>query len=392
MGVSPSPSTAATESPSASPTPVVIVSASPSMAAAGLPDGWHAVPDQASIGSFDTVDVVWMGGRFVALAVTADAEGVFLDSPDGVTWHLQEALGTGAGPTRLASGPRGVVAIGALAGRPTSWATADGLTWTARPDAFPASGRGGSTVEVTGAIATTDGWLAVGREDAPCQLNCGLAPVRAWAWISADGLTWRRVPVQPSLEGGGMNAVARTASGFVAVGVASGLAAVWTSSDGRTWLRVPDDPIFHPRPDTDPSAALSLVGVAANCGSVVAAGQAFGVGPGGAPAALGLWSRDGRTWAEATVEDPTPDYIQSVTATADGFLATGSAWHGQWLPIVWSSSDGRAWRIVSSDPGPHPFLPVTVAIAPTVEVAVGGGVSGTPLEGVSSDMWWRTIP
>ena len=144
-----------------------------------------------------------------------------------------------------------------------------------------------------------------------------------------------------------MNAVARTASGFAAVGVASGLAAVWTSSDGRSWLRVPDDPIFHPRPDTDPSAALSLVGVAANRERVVAAGQAFGVGPGGAPAALGFWSPDGRTWTEATVEDPTPDYIRSVTATADGFLATGSAWHDQWLQVVWSSSDGRAWRVVS---------------------------------------------
>ena len=92
------------------------------------------------------------------------------------------------------------------------------------------------------------------------------------------------------------------------------------------------------------------------------------------------------------MEDPTPDYIRSVTATADGFLATGSAWHDQWLQVVWSSSDGRAWRVVSADPGSRSFLPQTVATSPTVEVAVGGGTSGATVEGISGAMWWRAVP
>ena len=53
--------------------------------------------------------------------------------------------------------------------RPASWSSPDGLSWTARRDAFPATVTGTDVIQVTGVVSTADGWLAVGREDPSLQ-------------------------------------------------------------------------------------------------------------------------------------------------------------------------------------------------------------------------------
>lgn len=58
-------------------------------------------------------------------------------------------------------------------------------------------------------------------------------------WYSADGETWERVPLDPSVFDGAQLVAARAIdSGFVVVGSRSGRAAIWTSTDGRTWTAV----------------------------------------------------------------------------------------------------------------------------------------------------------
>ncbi|GAA2093911.1 hypothetical protein GCM10009780_39530 [Actinomadura alba] len=59
-------------------------------------------------------------------------------------------------------------------------------------------------------------------------------------WTSRDGRSWIRRPGAPAFGAtDDVRAVVRTASGFVAVGRATGEGAVWLSPDGRTWQRVP---------------------------------------------------------------------------------------------------------------------------------------------------------
>jgi hypothetical protein len=346
------------------------------------------------------LDVAWTGYRFVAVGSPLDGDGVVLDSPDGLMWHRQSSTGPGDRPVRVAAGSRGVVAIGVVDDRPASWASADGLVWVANPDAFPIVDLGTDTIDVTDVVAIADGWLAVGRRDPECNTNCGLDATRALAWTSTDGLDWRAAPDQPSLEGGGMNAVVQGPSGLVAVGVTSARgangtarAAAWTSADGVTWTRAPANPAFDPPAGSPGSAPTVAEGVAANDGVVVAVGTAFNAGPGGAPAAVAWFSIDGTTWVAATVEASTPSDLRVVTGTTDGFLAVGMSWPG--CPGIRTSRDGHSWRCAVSAPVLDGFMPYAAAANASVEVLVGltsvGHDEGSGL-GLPGAAFFRMVP
>ena len=320
---------------------------------------------------------------------------MFLDSPDGLSWHRQEgAIATGY-PHRIAAGPLGVVAVGTIGDRPASWSSADGLSWTASRDALPASDTGTDSVMVTDVIAAGDGWLAVGREDPACNVNCGVAPVRSLVWTSRDGLRWTGVPRQRSLEGAGMNGVAAGGPGFVAVGAAKGRAAVWTSPDGSAWTAVPDDAVFRPQPGSSQEAWVAAIGVGAGHGVIVAVGWAYGVGPGGEPAVLAWWSPDGRTWTSAVVDQGAGGQVFSMAATPGGFLATGPSGEPSCLGGIWATTNGRAWRCVASDSALSGFGPYAAAGSPTTEIAVGltsAGSGESSPNGLPGAVWWRPVP
>ena len=347
--------------------------------------GWRPVPDQPALRGVRLIALVRAGQRFVAVG-TADGRVLFLDSADGLAWRRGMNLGTEATVAALAAGPRGLVAVGTVADRPASWVSDDGLTWDARADTFPMPALGTDTAAVTDVIADGNGWIAVGREDPDCRTDCGLDPVRALVWTSDDGRAWTRLTGQAELDGGGMVSVARTDTGFVAAGIGSRHAVVWTTSDGTAWSRVPDAQVFHPQPDTDPSAAVGFGKLGAGHAVVVGVGIALGVGPGGAPAAAAWWSTDGRSWATATVANATPDYVQGLAVTTDGFLATGRTVRGNdWFTIAWWSADGRSWVTVPAGSAPDGFDPIAVAASSTVEVAVGAA-------GTTGPAWWRPVP
>lgn len=391
-----SPTTAlGTQTPSqttvpATPTPAVTSPATPSTA-----DGWRPVPEQASVQGVQFQSVVWTGMRFVAMGLVLGGGGAFLDSRGGLTWHLQTTCAGCSYPAHLASGPRGVVAVGAVDNRPASWFSPDGLRWTVHAGAFSMPAIGTDTFEVTAAVATKDGWLALGREDPACNMNCGLAPVRALAWTSSDGLHWSRVADQRSLGGAAMTGVTRGGPGFVAVGLAGRHAAAWTTADGATWSRVPDAPLFHELPSADPSLWTTMSAVAAGHGSVVAVGTE---GNGGAhgPAARAWWSADGRTWVPAGGEGFASGgeidvRIESVTPTSAGFLAVGVS-TGACRPGLWASTDGRAWQCVASGPAFTGFRPYAAAASPSVEVAVGLTSVADPSPNGLPGAVWRRVP
>jgi hypothetical protein len=356
-------------------------------------DRWRPVPDQTTVQGVQFLHVVWTGTRFVATGLAFDAGGVFLDSSDGITWHRGPAVSPEADPGNLAAGPRGMVAI-SLGTTRAGWFSPDGLAWRTRTDPFPLPSIGSDTVEVTDVVATGDGWLAVGREDPPCHMDCNLAPVRAIVWTSSDGLHWIRVPDQAALRHGAMTGVARMSSGFVAVGSVTGRAAAWTSTDGSTWTAVPDEPTFQPLPGTGtrPEFWAEMTGVAVGHDVVVAVGG-DGARGGGGGSARAWWSADGRSWAEATGDRFVGGQIFSVTATPDGFLATGPSGEASCLGGIWASTDGRAWQCVASDPVFAEFGPYAAAASSSVEVAVGlNGMANPPPAGDPGAAWWRPLP
>ncbi len=362
--------------------PAAVPTASPE------PGAWAPVPSQEAVSGVQLQDVVWTGSRFVAVGGALDGDHVFLNSPDGLTWHRQASGGGTDAPGRLATGPGGLVAVGTIDDRPASWTSSDGLAWTEHADAFPVPALGTDDIEVTDVIATDDGWLAVGRRDPACRLNCGLDPIRAYVWTSSDGARWTKLDDQAPLEGGGIEAVARTDGEFVAAGVVSGRAAIWTSPDGSTWTRVPDDPMFG-----DVAAlGTQATGVAARDGVVAVLGISAGEAARGVRA---WWSTAGTTWSEGSVETPANGQVFSVTATPSGFLAAGPSGDSSCLGGIWDSTDGRAWRCVATDPAFAGFGPYAVAASDTLEVAVGLGVAGwdeNAGRGMPGAVWVRRLP
>jgi hypothetical protein len=122
-----------------------------------------------------------------------------------------------------------VVAIGASGGRPAVWTSTDGLAWSRVPS-LPATRR----ADLRAIVHGPSGFVIVGVDRN-----------RPAAWTSADGLAWRTGTIQSATgPTGELNAVAVTASGFIAGGGSDSkdeegeplrLPSIWTSRDGFRW-------------------------------------------------------------------------------------------------------------------------------------------------------------
>jgi hypothetical protein len=385
-GPSPTP-----RSPTVTPSPTAAASspASPSPSASAVVTGWQLVPDQSSLsGLGELTQVVWTGSLFIAAA-----GGDLLDSPDGRAWHLQPTFGQDVSVSGLAAGPGGLEAVGANASGPMSWHSDDGLTWTAA--AIPAAPDApGDTIGVAAVSAAGDGWIAVGTESQPCQIDCDLAVDRAVVWVSPDAVHWARQPDSPALRRAAMAGVVGGGPRFVAVGRAPrdpasmtfpADAVVWTSADGRAWSRIPDSPEFQSAAGTVLSFGAGMTGVAAGPEGFVAVGT---VGTQGAiGSALAWWSADGETWSQAKGERFLYGQLFSVATVPGGFLATGPSGEQSCLGGVWSSTDGRSWACVASDPSFQGFAAYAAAASSAVEVVVG--LTTAPPKAA---VWVRGVP
>jgi len=215
--------------------------------------------------------------------------------------------------------------------------------------AFPGSSADTSIDTAANVVATDAGWLAVGHEDPLCQINCGLAPIRALVWTSTDGLHWTRIPDQAAFRKAGMDGWRSFAgaAGFVAAGTASGHAAFWSSADGTLWSRVADAPTFHAHQGADGEWWAGAMGVAANQNAVVLVGMDGALG-GGDSSVRAWWSADGQSWTPATVERA--DFGQVFDVTRHAVRVPGNRPSGidSCTGGIWRSADGRAWTCDAS--------------------------------------------
>lgn len=116
---------------------------------------------------------------------------------------------------------------------------------------------------------------------------------------------------------------------------------------GTSWQRVSD-------PDITGLPMGSLYGAIPGGPGAIAWGEVYGTGP-------RIWTTaNGRDWTAATVETPTdfdkdqrnPGAVLDVTAGGPGYVAVGvyTRTRGLQTALIWTSTDGTAWRRVPDDP------------------------------------------
>jgi hypothetical protein len=209
------------------------------------PDGitWSQVPPGTFRHNVEELRGVIAGGPgFVAFG------GAIWTSPDGHTWTRvpddPDVLTVDIAAMTI-GGP-GLVALGASHEdcMPVVLTSSDGYSWTRLPpdpSVFgndPTCGLGGpGEMRIRGVATGGRGLVAVGSY-----------MEQASAWTSPDGIAWTRVPDDPAVfdvlphgEYSEMTSLAAVGDGLVAVGRRGGKAAVWTSHNGFTWTDISDD-------------------------------------------------------------------------------------------------------------------------------------------------------
>jgi hypothetical protein len=169
----------------------------------------------------------------------------------------------------------GAVRTGVDEGNMTVWKSADGRSY-----ATPGEDRALGTLlqpgqqGINGMIATSVGLFAVGWDSETSYFSQGNGDRddvgRAAIWTSTDGATWIRLEASDAFPGEGYEVatdLVEGGPGLVAVG--AGFAdlerwgVVWVSADGVSWTRVPHDRADLPRP---------LAAIAADPDGLVAVG------------------------------------------------------------------------------------------------------------------------
>jgi len=281
-------------------------------------------------------------------------------SEDGVNWvaatSIPLVIFEEAILTQVIAGGPGYIAAGTDflidGGPPFAWTSSDGLHWTAASFADGVTlGRVDSLVEVGGRFFAGGSLVGDG--------GFGTGP--AVMWSSANASDW----AQTILESGGAtgsNATAPVsfADEYASVGGAytpyTGL--VWTSRDGAQWSAGPG------------AAALArayLRDVAVIAGQLVAVGAINGesFGSVGEPA---IWSsEDGRIW-KLLYAGPCCSQIQHVAAFGNGALAFAGN-------VVYLSEDGINWRLGGSVGGFSGEV-VDLTVTPSVGLLAVGNDDG----------------
>lgn len=233
------------------------------------------------------------------------------------------------------------------------------------------------------------------------------------AWTSRDTRTWLRHVPAGFIPGDQVRRLARTASGFVAVGAATAngasRAVVWTSADGGTWTRLGGDPFG--------GAATGPIDLAAHGDVVVAHGHVRATKTvtekvrgkkrttQRTVVSEAFWrSADGgRNWTPVTVPQglgSSGDAV-SVAATQAGFFTareasrtTGGKKHRKKTAsgAFFSSADGRTWA--PAGPLPFPGYSSIDAVAGTdagltVLVSLHGGKTAVMTSGDGKT--WRHV-
>jgi hypothetical protein len=284
----------------------------------GYPAVWRRVPDR-SWSLVSSLGQVSGGSDLTGLsAVTHGPHGwlavgpgpLVLTSADGTKWQPARAIMhdlAGVSAVQAASGPRGYVITGSVAGpggvySRDLWWSPDLVTWTKAGDV---NETGGSN-QVLAVAAGPSGFVSAGAHDN-----------RPVVWTSSDGHTWTAVspPLPAGATAGVIRQVAMHGNHAVALGqqtTAHGVQPLAERSDdgGRTW---------QPVPFTAPGPGLSFTALTASSGGFTAAAQFSPAG--GATAAAAWTSADGASWTRSRVGGLTGGGSHAITALA----ASGAA-------------------------------------------------------------------
>jgi hypothetical protein len=300
-------------------------------------------------------------------------------TPPGLLMNWEVVSPDSFANSRLLSvvpGGPGLVAVGGASdgyyGDAAVWVSSDGRGWTRIPDGanvFSGEGEGPEDGDqwMADITAWRDGFVAVGSDGRGQN-----AEYDAAVWLSADGVTWTRVPDQDAFGGPSvqwMKAVTAGGPGLVAVGEDDATygdprPAVWLSEDGLTWDRL--DPAAIQGVADDPPGGARCTGAAAVMNDVTAGGPgliAVGTVEGGAcPYSLpAVWvSSDGSTWDQILLDSGVtgttnlssvravvvgPNGIAAVGGIGDLKAAEGGLGAGHTYGAVWMSEDGIDWRL-----------------------------------------------
>jgi hypothetical protein len=314
-------------------------------------------------------------------AGSADGSPAVWESADGgSTW----ARATGAGLQRtglqqltaVAHGTAGWVAVGGpdeagtpVPGHPVVVGSPDGRTWSAADGARAFAAPGLVTSAVAASPGRAGGYVIVGWQATGAHTT-------GMAWFSAGLAGWQ--PALLPTAGGDTRVLAVTAAGggFVAVGSAGARPAAWVSPNGTAWHQV-----TLALPDSAVTASLSLV--AANGGTVAAAGTAITSSGQQAPFAA-ISANGGSTWQEEALPAPsraatgttaatgaTDLAVTALTAAGGGFTATGTfGAPGSQDVVIWTRAPAEGGNTASG---------TWMAAAPE-----GYGLSGQGVQSISA--------
>ncbi|MFG2076766.1 hypothetical protein [Nonomuraea maritima] len=250
---------------------------------------------------------------------------LFLFSPDsGRTWQLGQVDGAST-PTvrRVVGGDGRWLAAGGERGL---WTSADGLAWTTVDTSAPAFLPGDRIDDIA---RTASGFVAVGRTSGA---DGGTGPA---AWRSGDGRTWERVETR-ELEVRELKAVVARGDTLVAVGVPAdgeGSRVLRSADGGRTWQAT-----GFQLPEAEPRT-----------GTVAAQAERFVFVPTRRRTPEGdvrvYCSSTGARWSSCGSIDKlggTSVGVESLISHQDGVAAIAQAGLGHYT--VLTSSDGGSWK------------------------------------------------
>ena len=317
---------------------------------------WAHVRDADNVfaGALDTdvesVDAHASGFVAVGARIRADgreALGLWR-SPDGVTWAADDdaALAAPSGVTfrGWSTASRGTTLVVAGDVVHTTAAGLDGAIWTYREGVgWTSAGApgltGGGNQQVADVAAHGDGFVAVG-------MSVFAGRVRPTAWVSRDGLRWRRSQVATAPGEGYAATLAVSGRRVYAVGELGGVH-VWSSADGARW-----------REERVPPAVAQLKDLESMDIAATANQRLVTVRP---PARSSLWLESNSRWRDVMAGStafPPAGSILSISSLADNgswLVAFANPWntdprrHLDLNTRTWLSRDGASWVRVNTD-------------------------------------------
>ncbi len=264
------------------------------------------------------------------LALAPSGQAARLLNVAGLAGGTISQLGVDA--VAVAGGQR--IAVGEAAGSAAIWSAAGG-SWSPVAVSQP----GSSTLPAASALSAASAPSASSAPYASSAASASSAPYASSAASASSGS-----PTVPGVPGTGrLTSVAHGPAGWLATGeTVSGTGVqrplVVSSADGTVW-RTASGPVLageHP---------VAVQAAAAGPGYVIVGADVTSAGT--FPTAW--WSADLRTWTRAggppagTAQDD-PGEMLGVTSGPAGFTAVGQTGIN---PAAWTSSDGRAWRLVT---------------------------------------------